>query len=51
LINGKATAGNEKTVAIVSWLLAAYNLTDTIFAFSDKEILIYASERKSTLKT
>lgn len=47
LINGKGNGGNEKTIAIVSWFFAGYNLADTIIAISQKTIIIYASERKS----
>lgn len=47
LVNGKATPGNEKTVAVVSWLFAAYNLTDTILCFNNNKMIIFASERKS----
>lgn len=46
LVNGKGTAGNEKTVAIVSWFFAGYNLADTIVALTPKNIIIYASDRK-----
>lgn len=48
LVNGKGTGGNEKTVAIVSWFFAGYNLADTIIALSPKSIIIYASDRKGT---
>jgi hypothetical protein len=47
LVNGKGNDDNEKTVSIVSWLFAGYNLADTIIAFSHKAIIIYASDRKS----
>ena len=47
MINGKATGGNEKTIAIVTWLLDAYNLTDIILAFSQKKAILFASEKKS----
>ena len=43
LINGKATSRNEKTIAIITWLLDAYNLTDIILAVSQKKTVIYAS--------
>jgi hypothetical protein len=47
LVNGKGSGGNEKTIAIVGWFFAGYNLADTIIAFSSKAIIIYASDRKS----
>jgi nucleosome binding factor SPN SPT16 subunit len=47
LVNGKGNGGNEKTIAIVSWFFAGYNLADTVLAISHKAIIIYASERKS----
>lgn len=46
LVNGKGNGGNEKTIAIVSWFFAGYNLADTIIAISQKAIIIYASDRK-----
>lgn len=46
LVNGKGTDGNDKTVAIVSWFFAGYNLADTIIAISPNKIIIYASDRK-----
>ena len=46
LVNGKGTGGNEKTVAIIGWFFAGYNLADTIVALSPKHIIIYASDRK-----
>lgn len=46
LVNGKGTGGNDKTVAIVSWFFAGYNLADTIIAISPGSIIIYASDRK-----
>lgn len=46
LVNGKGSGGNEKTIAIVSWFFAGYNLADTIIAISQKAIIIYASDRK-----
>jgi hypothetical protein len=49
LVNGKGSGGNEKTVAIVSWFFAGYNLADTIVALSPAGIIIYASDRKGTL--
>lgn len=48
LVNGKGSGGNEKTIAIVSWFFAGYNLADTIIAISQKAIIIYASDRKGT---
>ena len=48
LVNGKGNGGNEKTIAIVSWFFAGYNLADTIIAISPKAIIIYASDRKGT---
>lgn len=49
LVNGKGNGGNEKTIAIVSWFFAGYNLADTIIAISQKGIIIYASDRKGKL--
>ena len=49
LVNGKGTGSNEKTVAIVSWFFAGYNLADTIIALSPTDIIIYASDRKGKL--
>jgi nucleosome binding factor SPN SPT16 subunit len=51
LVNGKGTGGNEKTIAVVSWFFAGYNLADTIIAISPNEVIVYASDRKSTLLT
>jgi len=48
LVNGKSNGGNEKTIAIISWFFAGYNLADTIIAFSSRAIIIYASDRKGT---
>ena len=48
LVNGRGTSGNEKTVAIVSWFFAGFNLAETIVALSPKSIIIYASDRKRT---
>ena len=48
LANGKINPGNEKTTAIVSWMFAGYNLTDTILNITRDKIIIYTSERKST---
>lgn len=48
LVNGKGTGGNEKTVAIISWFFAGYNLADTIIAITPNNIIIYASDRKVT---
>ena len=50
LVNGKGSGGNEKTIAIVSWFFAGYNLADTIIAISPKAIIIYASDRKGKTK-
>jgi nucleosome binding factor SPN SPT16 subunit len=47
IINGKASVGNEKTVAILSWFLAGYNLADTILFFGKDKVIVYTSERKS----
>ena len=47
LANGKINPGNEKTTAIISWIFAGYNLTDTILNLSRDKIIIYTSERKS----
>jgi hypothetical protein len=49
LVNGKGTGGNEKTIAIIGWFFAGYNLADTIIAFSSKTIIIYASDRKGKI--
>jgi len=46
LVNGKGAGGNEKTVAIVSWFFAGYNLADTIICITPAHIIIYASDRK-----
>lgn len=46
LVNGKGNGANDKTIAIVSWFFAGYNLADTILALSQTAIIIYASERK-----
>jgi hypothetical protein len=48
LVNGKGV-GNDKTIAIVSWFFAGYNLADTIIAITPANIIIFASDRKSTL--
>jgi hypothetical protein len=42
-VNGKASGANEKSVAIVSWLFAAYNLTDTILNFTPTQTIIFTS--------
>ena len=47
LANGKINPGNEKTTAIISWIFAGYNLTDTILNLNREKIIIYTSERKS----
>lgn len=47
LANGKINPGNEKTTAIISWMFAGYNLTDTILNITQDKIIIYTSERKS----
>jgi hypothetical protein len=43
IINGKASPGNEKTVAILSWFLAGYNLADTIMFFAKDQLIVYTS--------
>jgi hypothetical protein len=48
LVNGKGAGGNEKTIAIVSWFFAGYNLADTIISITPTHIIIYASDRKGT---
>ncbi len=47
LINGKSTEGNEKTVAIVSWFLAGYNITNVIIGIKKDKVIIFASDRTS----
>lgn len=47
IVNGKGP-GNERTVSIVGWFFAGYNLADTILAISPKQVILYASDRKST---
>jgi hypothetical protein len=36
---------------VVSWFFAGYNLADTIIAISPNAVIVYASDRKSTLLT
>jgi hypothetical protein len=47
LVNGKASGANEKSIAIVSWFFAAFNLTDTILNIARDQIIIFTSQNKS----